>query len=447
MTKITSFFRASSHHSHTSLGKRKREQLDPTDDGDKENAAPASIDISHDQDSDRDNVQTHQLTIAFSPSAAKTVPYYMSVFQNLYTILEADTARGFDQATQFYGKNGLLALVNKSFQQPVKQIMLDDAYHDKGRLLNIAGDTKFAGAGHYMDCLTDVDDPDWFKIYIGQATVVKNRVDYHKKPTVLQKQQALHYRLLRGKQSRRYNYVLLIKMPQELEFRDEVLDMLEMYAALLFQALPRKALLKYLPQDVKIFEPERGCMVANPLNTRHDPALSRLATCQLQESSDPEVRSHYKHACEYLKQVAYVPTINALRAKSKKKDLQRPPENQFEAVVWIQCGRCKTIKQDPAPIFEIVSGAYLVRQQRCMTCTIPGAQKGSREQHAKVMFYPIDGRPTMSHSHLGKHKQNPKSTNQYANNSQWKEPLAQVPEAGKLVDNVLDLEAPADEQE
>ncbi|KAI6804403.1 hypothetical protein KC361_g59 [Hortaea werneckii] len=58
-----------------------------------------------------------------------------------------------------------------------------------------------------------------------------------------------------------------------------------------------------------------------------------------------------------------------------------------------------------------------------------------------------DGRPTMSHSHLGKHKQNPKSTNQYANNSQWKEPLAQVPEAGKMVDDVLDLEAPADEQE
>ncbi|GAB1727482.1 hypothetical protein NU195Hw_g495t1 [Hortaea werneckii] len=345
MTKITSFFRPPSHHHHTSLGKRKREQIDPTDDGDKENAAPALIDISNEQDSDWDNVQTHQLTIALPPSAAKTVPYYMSVFQNLYTILEDDTARGFDQATQFYGKNGLLALVNKSFQQPVKQIMLDDAYHDKDRLLTIAGDTKFAGAGHYMDCLTDVDDPDWFKIYIGQATVVKNRVDYHKKPTVLQKQQALHYQLLRGKQSRRYNYVLLIKMPQELEFRDEVLDMLEMYAALLFQALPRKTLLKYLPQDVKILEPERGCMVANPLNTRHDPALSRLATCQLQESSDPEVRSHYKHACEYLKQVAYVPAINALRAKSKKKDLQRPPENQFEAVVWIQCGRCKTIKK------------------------------------------------------------------------------------------------------
>ncbi|KAI6839937.1 hypothetical protein KC332_g3005 [Hortaea werneckii] len=74
-------------------------------------------------------------------------------------------------------------------------------------------------------------------------------------------------------------------------------------------------------------------------------------------------------------------------------------------------------------------------------------QKGSREQHAKLMFYPIDGRPTMSHSHLGKHKQNPKSTNQYANNSQWKELLAQVPQAGKMVDNVLDLEAPADEQE
>ncbi|KAI6823060.1 hypothetical protein KC340_g11976 [Hortaea werneckii] len=427
MTKITSFFRASSHHSHTSLGKRKREQIDPADDGDKENTAPASVYITQDRNSDLDNVQTHSLVIALPLSAAKTVPYYMSVFQNLYTILEADSARGFDHATQFYGKNGLLAL--------------------KDRLLSIAGDTKFAGAGHYMDCLTDMDDPDWFKIYIGQATVVKNRVDYHKKPTVLQEQQALHYRLLRGKQSRPYNYVLLIKMPQKLEFRDEVLEMLEMYAGLLFQALPRKTLLKYLPQDVKIFEPERGCMVANPLNTRHDPALSRLATCQLQESSDPEVRSHYKHACEYLKQVAYVPTINALRAKSKKKDLQRPPENQFEAVVWMQCGRCKTIKQDPAPIFEIVSGAYLVRQQRCMTCTIPGAQKGSRKQHAKVMFYPIDGRPTMSHSHLGKHKQNPKSTNQYANNSQWKEPLAQVHEAGKMVDNVLDLEAAADEQE
>ena len=129
MKKITSFFRASSHHSHTCSRKRKREQIDPTDDGDKENAAPALIDVTHDQDSDLDNVQTHHLTIAVPPSALKTVPYYMSVFQNLYAILEADTARGFDQATQFYSKNGLLALVDKSFRQPVKQIMLDDAYH------------------------------------------------------------------------------------------------------------------------------------------------------------------------------------------------------------------------------------------------------------------------------------------------------------------------------
>ena len=85
-----------------------------------------------------------------------------------------------DELEQDIGRQADRMLQEQADERDKKR--LEKTQKDKDRLLTIAGDTKFAGAGHYMDCLTDVDDPDWFKIYIGQATVVKNRVDYHKSP-------------------------------------------------------------------------------------------------------------------------------------------------------------------------------------------------------------------------------------------------------------------------
>ena len=118
-------------------------------------------------------------------------------------------------------------------------------------------------------------------------------------------------------------------------------------------------------------------MIANPLNQHHDDAAARRAACQLRDSTDPEVRGHYKDACEHLKKVEYVPTMEAMREKSAKKHLFRHATNKFERVIYIYCDKCKsdvTIKKDPLPIFDKESGKYLVRQQSCFDCKVDSSK-------------------------------------------------------------------------
>lgn len=55
------------------------------------------------------------------------------------------------------------------------------------------------------------------------------------------------------------------------------------------------------------------------------------------------------------------------------------------------------------------------------------------------MFYPIDGRPTLSYSWLGKHKENPKSINQSVNNASWTTPLAKAPDAARMEKDTMAL--------
>lgn len=77
----------------------------------------------------------------------------------------------------------------------------------------------------------------------------------------------------------------------------------------------------------------------------------------------------------------------------------------------IRCSSCKkdsTVKQDPAPIFEISSDRYIVRQQSCYHCKVPNAKKGDRRQNKSRMFYPVDKRPFIRMGDLGKDPNAPK---------------------------------------
>ncbi|PPJ51424.1 hypothetical protein CBER1_09347 [Cercospora berteroae] len=341
---------------------------------------------------------------ALTLPASSTVPQHMAIFHNLYTLCQSDDKRGFDGMTAKYSEARLLGIANAIFRQPVKDILRDEDYADRDRLLRIGGDTKSMLPAWYLDILTDDEAAEWFKLYLGQALRLKVHIDYHNKPTIRKKKQQLRYRLLRAKPSRHSNFVVLAVWIYNDEPVDEhIQDFFEMFGALVFQALPGRTLEKYLPDSVDIRQPERGCMVANPLNQHHDDQAAMKASCQLRLSTDPEIREHYKDACEYLKAVHYVPTMQAMREITTKKGLFRDLTNEFEAVVYIWCNICKdevTIKRDPLPIYCIESGSYLVRQQSCMgpKCTVPGSKKGDRRQHKSTMFYPIDGRPTKSFS-------------------------------------------------
>ncbi|KAK5116860.1 hypothetical protein LTR85_009120 [Meristemomyces frigidus] len=422
------------------LGKRKRPAPDPVDltgnsdgDGDAHTACVPSKKRATAPIDDIDSAQTGSTRIPDqlqTRSALQTCPPHLAILRNLYRLLAIDTHRGFDRFTAKYTEAEVLAVVKRTFQGPVQQLLADEDYTDKHKLLAIGGDVKYKGRGWYMDVLTDDNDSDWFKLYIGQGERVKTRVDYHRKPSVLKKNSALHYQLLR-KPGRRYNYVLLASLPEGEAVDTQLLDVIEMYHGLLFQALPPKTLTKYLPEGVILRQPERGCMVANPLNQHHDDEAARRASCQLRDSTDPEVREHYKDACDYLRLVEYKPSMEAMRQKSKKKNLFRPASNEFERVVHIRCDTCKsdaTIKLDPLPIFDNVTGSYLVRQQSCFNCPVAGSKKGDRRQFKSTMFYPIDGRLTMSMSWLGKHMKMPKSTNQYEENGRWKAPMVVLEE-------------------
>jgi len=144
----------------------------------------------------------------------------------------------------------LLALLERAFRKPVKQLIAEESYTDKTKLLAIGGDIKHNAPGHYMDVLIDKADDTWSKLYIRQGEHVKIRIEYHKKRTVLKNKNALHYRLLRSKPSRCYKYVLLATIPEDEQLDTEtlaqVLDVIEMYGRLLFQALPLKTLRKVL---------------------------------------------------------------------------------------------------------------------------------------------------------------------------------------------------------
>ncbi|KAK3640087.1 hypothetical protein LTR56_012063 [Elasticomyces elasticus] len=359
-----------------------------------------------------------------SATTSRLHPQNLAILHQLYILLEVDTHRGFDQFTARYTEAQLLDVIERSFREPVLILLEGTDFTNKQALLDIGGDVKYKGPGLYMDVLTDDNAAEWFKLYGGQAERVKVRTDYHKKPSVLKKNTALHYQLLR-KPGRNYDYVLVAALPENEPVDTQLLDVLEMYTGLVFQMLPSKTLTKYLPSGSVVRQPERGCMVANPLNQHHDDEAARRASCQLRDSTDPEIRAHYKDACDYLRLVEYRPTMEAMRQKSKKKDLFRPATNEFERVVHIRCNTCKadvSIKQDPLPIFDKDTGNYLIRQQSCFNCPVAGAKKGDRRQFKSTMFYPIDGRPTMSMSWLGKHTKTPRSTNQYEDNGRWKAP-------------------------
>lgn len=215
-------------------------------------------------------------------------------------------------------------------------------------------------------------------------------------------------------------YVLLASLSDEGDIGTQTLDVIEMDLGILFQALPPKTLRKYLPEAFALCQIERGCMAANPLNQHHDDETARRASCQLRDSTDAEIREHYKVACDYLGAVEYIPTMEAMREKCKKKDLFRSPVNEFKNVVHIRCNTCKTdvtIKSNPLPLFANKNGNYLVRQQICFNCKVPGAKKEIAGNTVQVNHaHPIDGRPIMSMSWLGKHVKEPNSTNRYAKN-------------------------------
>lgn len=272
--------------------------------------------------------------LARPPSALKTVPRYMLIFNNLYEICALDVDRNLDQFVLRFPKDQLLRIIDQVFRQPFKNIMHEDDFANKQRLLDIGGNIKDKRAGWYIDVVTDEELAAWYKLYPGQAGSLSTRIGYHQKPSVIAKGTSLHYRVLRKKGSRKSNYVVVGVWTAANAIDGQLHNFVELYTGVLCQALPRKTLTKYLPVGIPLRQPERGLMVANPLSQNHyqrgmsdedkkneKSKATIRAISQLSESTDPEIVEHYKDACDYLRSVQYIPAIDAMRSRSKKQDL------------------------------------------------------------------------------------------------------------------------------
>jgi hypothetical protein len=172
-----------------------------------------------------------------------------------------------------------------------------------------------------------------------------------------------------------------------------------MWFSCLFQTLPRETLRKFLAEHELLSE-EIGLNVASPLSQTHgqsalrDGGLLKNPTDSLvqeyyQQVVIPQNQANWAKGREANAQGGFKSIIDAKRANSKRSHLVRDPETEEEKIVVVRCGECRSEasqKHDRAPTYEISSGKYIVRGQRCPVCPPMKGKKGSRQ----TFFEPVN---------------------------------------------------------
>ncbi|KAI6909008.1 hypothetical protein KC318_g5402 [Hortaea werneckii] len=315
----------------------------------------------------------------------ETAPVYVPADELLERVLvhiEHDTNRGYEA---FLKKHGKLH-VKQTLLNSVRSSAMAETSSDRwslDKLWRIGGDLSSLESAVYMDVVRrkqiSAGDDDFFRLYIGQADKLKSRINEHERKMHLEK--TLHHRVANDSRHKR-RFVVLLELPPAIEDLDKWLNVAEMWKAVEYQTLPRSTL-------------------SNPLNQNHGQWAKR-EVWKLKESTDPLVREHYEQVVlpaaqanrklgrAKMRQEKFVPLINALREKGKDRELKRGPETEDERHVRIRCSACKSKeseRMDPAPLYEISTGHYVVRGQACPTCPAPKWRPNRNRQRP---FKPVD---------------------------------------------------------
>ncbi len=131
--------------------------------------------------------------------------------------------------------------------------------------MSIGGDRKIPGLAVYLHVISKRDDFEHFFLYAGQSMELAIRLAQHDSPQFRSKYPSLHSYVmeLEGMVS---DYVIFAEnIPAASEHQSRILNILEMFACLIFQTLDPKDLKKYLPEEAELFLPFCGLNVALPL--------------------------------------------------------------------------------------------------------------------------------------------------------------------------------------
>ncbi|KAI7463441.1 hypothetical protein KC357_g8215 [Hortaea werneckii] len=315
----------------------------------------------------------------------ETAPVYVPADELLERVLvhiEHDTNRGYEA---FLKKHGKLH-VKQTLLNSVRSSAMAGTSSDRwsvDKLWRIGGDLSSLESAVYMDVVRrkqiPAGDDEFFRLYVGQADKLKSRIHEHERKMHLEK--TLHHRVANDSRHR-HRFVVLLELPPAIEDLDKWLNIAEMWKAVEYQTLPRSTL-------------------SNPLNQNHG-QWAKQEVWKLKESTDPLVREHYEQVVlpaaranwklgrEKMRQEKFVPLINALRERGKDREFKRGPETEDEKHVRIRCSACKSKqseRMDPAPLYEISTGHYIVRGQACPTCPAPKWRPNRCRQRP---FRPVD---------------------------------------------------------
>ena len=130
--------------------------------------------------------------------------------------------------------------------------------------MSIGGDRKISGLAVYLHIIWKRDDFEHFFLYIGQSTELAHRLAQNDSPQYRSKYPSLHYHVMEL-EDMVSDYVILADNIPVGEYQSKILNILEMFADLIFQTLDPKDLKKYLSEEVGLCLPFRGLNIALPL--------------------------------------------------------------------------------------------------------------------------------------------------------------------------------------
>ena len=134
------------------------------------------------------------------------------------------------------------------------------------RLLSISGDLSRDGPAIYLHILWDpMAGPFSYRLYVGQSENLRVRLACHENPWYRSQHPCLHYHIWDSPPAKKSAFVILTQ-GMSMKMEPVALNLLEAWGALIFQTIPKKDLLEYLP-DNTVLLPQTGSHLnsANPL--------------------------------------------------------------------------------------------------------------------------------------------------------------------------------------
>ena len=275
---------------------------------------------------------------------------------------------------------------------------------DVDALKSIGGDISTQSIGWYMNIITD-DDDNLAGLYVGQALSLWRRIggksDCHIRSK--HRRRSLHHSV--WDQPGRSNQFVLLGTLSEDEFetddRNNVLNIMEHFFALVFQTLQPATLRKYLPSSIELVDDGARLNLALPLH-QGDPEASKRAIAELANSTDPEKREYYQRRLQEGGAGAqaghraedHASLRDGVRAASTNFNvIYRAPNKPEEENVLVKCFTCGNVRVDKYPKWEIVPAGsvsrYVTDVLPCYVCYEKEGKRAKSNKTTQTKHHPV----------------------------------------------------------